>query len=217
MENLSSRPSDFKRSADFSMGAMASRWNELAGSSRWRGVVSFIRNWVGAFGPDQGMLPRELDAILRAKTLNLPVAVCEWYLLAANWTPKGMNVWIHPRELMAYDGRVDVLHDKDGVNEWSIRIADLQQEDPPVVADDKIASPSFSKFVAAMIINDVLFDYETEEPVELKRAAACVEGMRIVASCFGDFVADGPLESAAVMLFAYPRNGPLLEAVAKPI
>lgn len=173
---------------------------------------------VGAFGPDRGMRSEELDAILRAKSLELPAAVCEWYLLAANWTQRGMNVWIHPRELLPHDGFIDVLHDTGGVNEWSIRVTDFPHEDPPVVtADNKIASATFSQFVAAMIINDVLFcDDEAKEPVELKREPARAKGMRRVTSCFGDFIADGPLESAAVVMYVYPRNGPVLAKSRTP-
>ena len=46
---------------------MTSTWNDLANSPRWRGVVWFIRNWVGPFGSDQGMAADQLDAILHKK------------------------------------------------------------------------------------------------------------------------------------------------------
>ncbi len=150
---------------------MALEWNELAGGERWHGVVSFIRNWVGEIGPEQGMPAAEFEQILREKALTLPAAVCEWRLLAATWNQGGMNVWVPPRELAAYDGMVDVLHDTGGVNAWSVRVADFEHEDPPVVSENRIACPSFSQFVAAMIINDVLFGDPNEEALELKRTA----------------------------------------------
>ena len=78
---------------------MTPTWNDLANGERWRGVVSFIRNWVGPFDSGHGIAPKDLDLLLRAKPLNLPAAVREWYLLAANWTQHGLNVWIRPREL----------------------------------------------------------------------------------------------------------------------
>ncbi len=189
---------------------MVAPWNKLATSGRWHGVVSFIQNWVGPFGPDQGMPPEKLDAILRAKSLDLPAAVCEWYLLAANWHQGGVNVWIPPRDLVADDGIVDVLHDKHGVSEWGVRVEDLKYEDPPIVTNNEIASPTFSNFVAAMIVNDLLFfDDESGEPLELKPGTLPLEGMHNVASCGGDFMADGPLESATIVMYAYSHNGPL--------
>lgn len=156
------------------------------------------------------MSPAKLDAILNAKSLNLPLAVYEWFLLASRWTQNDANVWIAPQDLVAENGIVDVLHDKHGINAWSLRETDLQHEDPPVVSDNKVASPTFSQFVAAMIINDLLFfDDETGPPVELKRASRNAMDMRPVASCCGDVMADGPLESATIVIYAYPNNGPL--------
>ncbi len=199
--------------ADRSQFAMTSPWNELASTPRWRGVVSFAHNWIGAFDSDEGMPPDDLDSLLRTKRLKLPRTVREWYVLAANWTHGVMNVWIHPRELAVCDGVVRVLADNGGVNLWGVRVADFQIEDPPVVADaegGQVVSAAFTQFVAAMVINDVLFDYETEEPLELRRRSACAEGMRLVSSCYGDFIADGPLESATIVMYAYPRRGPVL-------
>jgi hypothetical protein len=83
---------------------MTSTWNDLASSSRWDGVVRFIRNWAGPFDCDQGMAPVELDIILRAKSLDLPVAVREWYLLAANWNH------VSGRPERASDGRFKLRH-----------------------------------------------------------------------------------------------------------
>jgi hypothetical protein len=190
---------------------MTSTWNDLASSKRWSGVVSFIRNWVGPFDSDQGMAADSLDSVLPAN-LKLPAAVREWYILAANWNQGAMNVWVRPQELSAYDGVVWILTDTQGVNHWGVRVAELSTEDPPVVSREKsneAVSSSFSKFVAAMIVNDVLFDYETEEPVELEHDAARADVMCLVSSCCGDFFADGPLDSAAVVMFAYPGDGPV--------
>jgi hypothetical protein len=158
------------------------------------------------------MTTHDFDSILRAKDLKLPAAVHEWYILAGNWNQGALNVWKHPQELAAYDGVVWILTDTQGVNHWGIRVADLNMEDPPVVShekSDEVVSSSFSRFVASMIVNDVLFDYETEEPVELERGAARANMMRSVSSCRGDFFADGPLESATVVIFAYPEDGPV--------
>jgi hypothetical protein len=187
-------------------------WNDLAISARWRGVVSFIRNWVGPFESVQGMAPKDLDLILRGKALNLPTAVREWYLLAANWNQGRLAVWIRAEELAACDGVVWILTDTQGITHWGVRVADLDIEDPPVVsreANIDIVSPSFSKFVAAMIVNDALFDSEFEAPVELVHGSARAEQMCLFSSCFGDFFADGLLESATVVMFAYPGHGPV--------
>lgn len=195
------------------MPVARSTWNTLANGSRWRGTVAFIRNWVGPFDSDLGMTPDELDLILRAKAMNLPTAVREWYVLAAKWDQEGMNVWIRPRELAVQDAMIGILTDTDGVNCWGVRIADLGIEDPPVVCleenPDSIAFPSFSGFVAAMIINDVLFAEEaTEELVGLNRDAALAALTCVTPSRVGDFFVDAPLESATIVMFAYPGNGP---------
>src|SRR5215467_5205796 len=78
-------------------------WSNLASSRRWRGVVSFIRDWVGPFNSAHGMAPEELDEVLRAKSLSLQTALREWYLLAAGWSQGGLNVLIMPRELAPRD------------------------------------------------------------------------------------------------------------------
>lgn len=191
---------------------MTPTWNDLANSARWRGVVSFVRHWVGAFDPVQGMAAEELDSILRAKLLIVPAAVREWYMLAANWSQGGLNVWKRPQGIAICDGIIWVLTDTEGINQWGVRVADFDMEDPPVVSDvtnNEIVARSFSEFVAAMIVNDVLFDHSTEEPIELNPESACAEPMRLFSSCCGDFFADGVLESATVVMFAYKGNGPV--------
>jgi hypothetical protein len=158
------------------------------------------------------MAPAELDVILRAKPLNLPAAVREWYLLAANWNQGGLNVWIRPGVLAACGGMVWVLGDTGGITHWGVRVADAGIADPPVFEldeDDEVAFPSFSRFVAAMIVNDVLFDYESEEPVKLTRDSIRTDMTCFVSSRYGDFFADDPLESATVVIFAYPGDGPV--------
>jgi hypothetical protein len=197
---------------------MKTTWNALASNPRWRGVVSFIRNWVGAFGGDQGMEADDLDSIVPAN-LRLPAAVREWYILAANWNQGAMNVWIRPQELISYDGVVWILTDTQGVNHWGVRVAELAMDDPPVVSREsrnENVSSSFSSFVAAMIVNDVLFDYATEAPVELEPDAVHADKMRSVSSCCGDFFADGPLELATIVMFAYGGDGPVYGKARTP-
>jgi hypothetical protein len=187
-------------------------WSELAKSPRWRDVVCFIRDWVGPFDFDHGMALKELDEILLAKRLNLPAAVREWYRLAANWDQEGLNAWIPPQDLTASDGAVWILTDSAGVNHWGIRVADLGAEDPPVfsLVAHEIDFSNFSSFVPAMIVNDVIFNYETEAeaPVELNPGAAREALACLISSAgCGDFYADAPLESATVVMFTYPENG----------
>src|SRR5262249_61073093 len=45
----------------FAWHVVTSTWNDLASSARWRGVVSFIRNWVAPFDSEEGMATDELD------------------------------------------------------------------------------------------------------------------------------------------------------------
>jgi hypothetical protein len=190
--------------------AMTPSWSDLANSDRWRGIVSFIRNWVGSFESDQGMSPDELEMLLELKHLMLPPAVREWYLLSANWSQGGLNIWISPQDLSLSDGVVWILSDTHGVTCWGIRERDLSLEDPPVVSEENVDQSicsSFSEFVAAMVVNDVLFGDESQEPAELNRNPAYVDQMFQFASCYGDFLSDGPLESATVVVFSYPGNG----------
>lgn len=186
-------------------------WSNLASSRRWRGVVSFIRDWVGPFNSAHGMAPEELDEVLRAKSLSLPTALREWYLLAAGWSQGGLNVWIRPQELAAADGMICILTDTDGITEWGIRAAEPDIEDPPVFFLQKtpeIDFQSFTSFVAAMIINDVIFASATD-PVELNPGAACAGLTCIISSRVGNFYAEAALDAApSVVMFAYPGNGP---------
>jgi len=187
-------------------------WSDLATDRRWRGVVTFIRDWVGSFDPACGMSAEELDEVLLRESLALPAAVREWYLLAARWSQGGLNVWISPQKLAAEDGMVEVLTDTQGANRWGVRAADHDIEDPPVYDLDanpaKIDFPSFTSLVAAMIVNDVIFGSDTDEPVELNPGVARAGLTCFVSTRHGDFYADGVLDAAAVVMFAYPGNGP---------
>jgi hypothetical protein len=187
-------------------------WSYLATSQRWRGVVSFICDWVGPFDHTCGMSAEELDEILRRESLALPAAVREWYLLAARWGQGGLNVWISPQKLAAEDGMVEVLTDPQAANRWGIRVADHDIDDPPVYDLDakptQIDFPSFTSLVAAMIVNDVIFGSDADEPMELNPGVARAGLTRFVSTRRGDFYADAALDVAAVVMFAYPENGP---------
>ena len=187
-------------------------WSDLATGQRWRGVASFIRDWVGPFDHACGMSAEELDEILLRESLALPAAVREWYLLAARWSQGGLNVWISPQELAAEDGMVEVLTDTQGANRWGVRVADHDIEDPPVYDLDanptQIDFPSFTSLVAAMIVNDVIFGSDTDEPVELNPGVARAGLTCFVSTRRGDFYADVVLDAAAIVMFTYPGNGP---------
>lgn len=187
---------------------MSSTWDELANSARWRGVVAFIRQWIGPFDSVFGIAAADLDVALHAKGLNLPTALREWYLLAGRWSQEGSSVWIRPHEMTVYDGIIPVMTDDHGINHWGVRIADCSLEDPPVFRDEPepavIDFPSFTAFVPGMILNDVIFGYESESPVELDPEAVRVNLTRLVSAQCGGYYTDGALESASVIAFAYP-------------
>jgi hypothetical protein len=186
-------------------------WSDLATGRRWHGVASFIRHWVGPFDSACGMSAEELDEVLLREPLFLPAAVREWYLLAARWSQNGMNVWISPQKLAAEDGMVNILTDTHRVDRWGVRALDHDIEDPPVYDLDtnptQTIFPSFTSLVAAMIVNDVIFGSDTE-PVELNPDVARGDLTCFVSSPYGDSYADAVLEAAAVVMFAYPGNGP---------
>ncbi len=187
-------------------------WSDLATNQRWRGVASFIRDWVGPFDHTCGMSEEELDEILRRESLVLPAAVREWCLLAARWSQGGMNVLGSPQKLAAEDGMVEVLTDPQGANRWGIRVADRDIEDPPVydleANPTQIDFPRFTSLVSAMIVNDVIFGSDADEPAELNLGVARAGLTRFVTTRHGDFYADAALDVAAIVMFAYPGNGP---------
>lgn len=186
-----------------------STWHELASSPRWRGVVAFIRHWVGPFDSNAGMSPVELDMILRAKHIHVPAAVREWNVLAANWKRDGVMVWTPPESLAVEDGELQVLSDTEGINSWRVRVTDFQIDDPPVVSihdePGQLAFPRFSQFVAAMIINEVIYG-TSMEAAELDPVAARVNLVCLVSSSSGDFYTDASLEIATVVAFCYPKG-----------
>ncbi|HZZ76883.1 MAG TPA: hypothetical protein VFE62_00095 [Gemmataceae bacterium] len=193
---------------------MTSEWRELATSGRWRGVVSFIGNWLVPLKAEDGMAGPELDAILAAKSLYLPPAVREWYVLAANWETPSVAVWSSPDELEVDDDVTWILTDTEGITRHGIRSADLALDDPPVISREQnhaIVCETFSTFVGVMTANDVIFDYRTEEPIELAHDAVSFDSMRLIWPNFscGDLFADGPLELASVLVFRYPNKGPI--------
>ena len=185
-------------------------WSDLATGRRWRGVAS----WVGPFDSSCGMSAEELNQLLLRGSLALPAAVKEWYLLAARWShlQGALNVWIDPQELAVKEGMVEVLTDTIGNNNWGVRTADHDIEDPPVYDLDtnpaQVDFPSFTSLVAAMIVNDVIFGSDTDEPMELNPGVARAGLTCFVSNRRGDFYADAVLEAAAVVMFSYPGNGP---------
>jgi len=158
------------------------------------------------------MPAQRLDAILRDKSIALPPSVLEWYLLAGNWDQRGLNVWIPQQSFTVTNGTLAVLTDREGINRWGVRIGESEIDDPPVVclnySSVEVAFPSFSNFVAAMIVNDAIFGDVTEDFIELDHETVRQELTCFVASNVGDFFSNGPFESATVVAFAYPGGSP---------
>jgi hypothetical protein len=125
-----------------------------------------------------------------------------------------LNVWLRPEELKAAGGMLGILTDTEGINLWGFRIEEIHIDDPPVVSINdnphEIAFPRFSTFVAAMIVNDVLVDDRIESPTELDSHFRRGDFTRLVASNCGEFFSDTPIETAAVVIFAYPGDGPVM-------
>ncbi|WP_293869024.1 hypothetical protein [uncultured Alsobacter sp.] len=158
-----------------------------------------------------------LEAVLRSKGLPLSAAIQEWYLLAGRWNQRGIPHWIAPELLAVDEGVITVLADVHGVESWVVRCEDQGLDDPPVFAafeTSEVAFPSFSQFVAAMIVNEVLVEAASEGTmVDIGHDAwARVRASLtpIVSSSCGEFLADAPLESATVVIFKYPGDGPTM-------
>lgn len=178
---------------------------EIAASQRWRGVVGFIENWIGPFDDSSGMDPEELNSVLHSKGISLSEAIQEWCILSANWNQCGINVWIPPSRLEENEGIITVLSDREGISNWHVAGIDMHKVDPPVFSWGEPAFPSFSEFVAAMVVNDFLFaNDETGEPTELAMEARSELAALGTGQLGLDFFTNGPLESATVVAFAYP-------------
>jgi len=193
---------------------MTPSWDDLASSERWRGVVAFIRNWVGPLDHSDGFTSETLDEARQAEPVRLPAAVREWCRLAGNWDQRGLKVWVRPGDLTPEGGVVWVLTDPQGITAWGVRAGDLGADDPPVVSREagpgEPAFTTFSGFVGAMVVNDVLFGDPADPPAELSPGLPRGGLTCLAASRVGDYFADGPLGSAEVVVFAYPGDGPVL-------
>lgn len=76
--------------------------------------------------------------------------------------------------------------------------------------------PSFTSFVAAMLVNGVIFDYKVGDPAKLDPGPARASLTRLVTARCGDYYADAPLEAARVVMFTYPRAGPAFGKARTP-
>jgi hypothetical protein len=147
--------------------------------------------------------------------LLLPPAVREWCLLAARFDQDSLTTWIEPEEFAMHEGTMTVLRDRYFTMFWYIRELDFGCEDPPVFCSEGPTLPNFahfSEFVTAMVLNGVLCPEERTESIDLSRERARAKLNCLIASSNGELLADGSLETATVIAFAYPADGPVLAA-----
>jgi hypothetical protein len=121
---------------------------------RWKVLSSFIAEWYGPLGPEDGYNDVEMQQSAARLGTPLPPALCEWYQAAG----RRDDIWrrqdrlLSPTELFFEDGVLHFCLENQGVTSWGVRIADLSQEDPPIVVQDEreewvVQSAQLSEFV----------------------------------------------------------------------
>ncbi len=134
---------------------------------RWLRTTDFIARWHRPLAPDDGYDQAELDTLLAEVDFPVPAALQEWYLLAG-WRADLINDHAYlSNGLYLRGGRLAMtICAEDDTAEWAIRLADLDQPDPPVVVGveaDMFApdglfphSTSVSEFFYKMVIEEAI-------------------------------------------------------------
>jgi hypothetical protein len=115
-------------------------------SAAWRFATAFARDWSARpLGPGDGVDESELQTAEARLGLRLPAALREAYLLLgrrADLTSRH-DVLLAPDALHLDDDRGVLVFrvENQACAYWGVRVADLDQDDPPVVARPDVATP----------------------------------------------------------------------------
>jgi len=130
---------------------------------RWRLIDEFIEIWHGPLGSEDGYSEEELESAERRLGLKLPLALREWYTLAG----RRADVWsvqdrvLSPAQLEIDDRTATLIirSENQWCERWGIRLADLNQDDPPIVEVDANlqGSPTTSAFACLVLLYEVMF------------------------------------------------------------
>lgn len=123
-------------------------------AERWELLSGFIADWYRPLNLGDGYSDAEMRECAARLGTPFPAALCEWYEAAGRrddiWQKQ--DTLLSPDKLFCKDGVLHFRVENQGVTSWGVRIADLSQEDPPVVVRDEceewvVQSSQFSEFV----------------------------------------------------------------------
>jgi hypothetical protein len=131
---------------------------------RWKVLSTFIAEWYHALEPGDGYSDVAMQQCAARLGTRLPTALCEWYQTAGLRD----DIWqrqdklLSPTELFCEDGVLHFCVENQSVTGWGVKIADLSQEDPPVLVQDEreewvVQSPQLSEFVLHLVCYVVQF------------------------------------------------------------
>ena len=159
--------------------------------SSWRLVSRLIANWFEPAALPKGIDTDEIRAAELGLGVTVPAALREWYLRYGN-LPAVWNVQdylLSPSELTVEDNRLLFARENQNVVQWSISVADLDREDPPVAVSDPdgergfhAAASSVTEFAIQLLVLNAKFSdrelFRASGQIEDEVVAAIDAGLR---------------------------------------
>lgn len=148
---------------------------------RWDILSRFIADWYRPLAPGDGYSAAELEQCATRLAIPLPTALREWYRTAGRrddvW--RQQDTLLSPEELFCEDGVLHFCLENQAITSWGVMLADLSQEDPPVVVQDErnvwvVQSSQLSEFVLHLAVYLVQFG-ESIAHIHGHAQPACVE------------------------------------------
>ena len=132
-------------------------------SARW----ALVRQLADAYrnpGRDFKASPDGIAAHLTERGVSIPLALREWYALAAELT----DLWskqdrlLHPAELRINGDWLEIAAENQYCWQWGIPLDELGDEDPRVVrlpfdADERLTSPAVSVFAIQLFLSETFW------------------------------------------------------------
>jgi hypothetical protein len=109
-----------------------------AREDRWSLLKDFVAEWHTPIQEGDGYSVEDIDAAEQRLSLELPLALREYYLLLGKREDlvAAANFLVSPDELEVRDGLLVFYSGPQGVLEWGIRRRDLKLDDPPAYLND---------------------------------------------------------------------------------
>lgn len=128
-------------------------------NGRWALLDTLVERWYAPVRFEAGIRPRDLDRAESRLAVSLPLAVRELYERFGNRADvlSPVDRLLAPTELEVRDGVLVMLREAQNVVRWGVRVADLRDEDPPIVVSRPAGasrwieqSPSTSAFALCL-------------------------------------------------------------------